>query len=430
MADPTEYGQPDRMTSALYTDNGPGYSDSGGVHTNSGVGNKAAYLISQGGTFNGRAITGIDAGDPSLDQTAVLYYDVIRSLISSSDYADLADVLEQSCADLAAAGTSGFTVADCASVRAAVLATEMRTDPPNASRPADAPDTCPVGTKRRVLFDSETGDAATKLTTDQPGMWGHGSDLGFGTNATSGTESWFGRDPDPEVHGEPYASSLRSAGIAVPAGQPTYLHFQNWWVYEWGVVEGSAAFYDGGTVEVDDLTDTAPAQQAAPLPWLNGPNGTLAVWDGNPHGALAAFVGDSHGWTTSRVDLSSYAGKYVGLQFTTRGDMYGAGVGWYLDDIRVYTCDPVVSNTAKPKVSGTPKVGKTLTAKPGAWAPSDVALTYAWLRNGKAVKGATKPTYKLVTADQGKKLSVRVTGTRPNVPPVAVTSAAVGPVKK
>ena len=51
-----------------------GYPDNGGVHFNSGVGNKTAYLISQGGTFNGQTITGIDGGDTdTLIKTARLY---------------------------------------------------------------------------------------------------------------------------------------------------------------------------------------------------------------------------------------------------------------------------------------------------------------------------------------------------------------------
>ncbi|GAA1801588.1 hypothetical protein [Nesterenkonia flava] len=65
-----------------------------------------------------------------------------------------------------------------------------------------------------------------------------------------------------------------------------------------------------------------------------------------------------------------------------------------------------------PTVSGTVKVGSTLTAQPGTWSPSGTALTYQWLRDGKAIKGATKSTYKLGSADAGKKVSVKVTGTR------------------
>lgn len=68
--------------------------------------------------------------------------------------------------------------------------------------------------------------------------------------------------------------------------------------------------------------------------------------------------------------------------------------------------------TAKnPTISGTRKVGKTLTAVPGTWSQSGVKLTYRWYRGSAKVPGATKVTYKLVKPDKGKKISVRVRGT-------------------
>ena len=76
MKDPTLHGQPDKMTSALYQAD-DFQSDGGDVHTNDGVGNKTAYLISQGGTFNGHTVTGIDAGDPGLAKTGRLYLETI-----------------------------------------------------------------------------------------------------------------------------------------------------------------------------------------------------------------------------------------------------------------------------------------------------------------------------------------------------------------
>ena len=53
MRDPTRYGHPDRVRSPKWH---TGTSDDGGVHRNSGVGNKAAYLMADGGTFRGYAI--------------------------------------------------------------------------------------------------------------------------------------------------------------------------------------------------------------------------------------------------------------------------------------------------------------------------------------------------------------------------------------
>jgi Zn-dependent metalloprotease len=81
LANPPAKGQPDSMSSSDYDDD-PTYADSGGVHTNSGVGNKTAFLISQGGTFNGQTIAGIDGADTGLTKTATLYVDVIQRLSS------------------------------------------------------------------------------------------------------------------------------------------------------------------------------------------------------------------------------------------------------------------------------------------------------------------------------------------------------------
>ncbi|WP_308799464.1 polysaccharide deacetylase family protein [Agromyces silvae] len=64
-----------------------------------------------------------------------------------------------------------------------------------------------------------------------------------------------------------------------------------------------------------------------------------------------------------------------------------------------------------PTISGTARVGGVLTANPGTWSPTGVALTYQWLRNGSPIAGATARTYTLVTADWLSMISVRVTGT-------------------
>ena len=85
---------------------------------------------------------------------------------------------------------------------------------------------------------------------------------------------------------------------------------------------------------------------------------------------------------------------------------------------------------ATPTISGTAKVGATLTAKPGTWTPAKVALSYQWYRNGTAVKGATKSTYAVAAADLDGKLTVRVTGTLTGHDPVSRTSSASAKVAK
>ena len=321
---PPTFGQPDRMTSSLYTADS-GYGDNGGVHTNSGVGNKTAYLISQGGTFNGQTITGIDVGQPLLTKTAKLYLNVIQSLTSGSDYADLARVLDQGCQDLLAAGTAGFTAANCTNVHKATLATQLRTTPTQAPQPADAAATCAAGFVKVPLFDSETGAAGSKFVKGSTWLRAPSGDIP--SNAKSGLVSWYSSDPSTVT-----TSSLRTVnGINLPAGQKSFLWFQHWQLLDYF----GTTFYDGVTMEVDDVATPAGPVNIEGLPWVNGPTQTLQAAS-----TRKGFAGDSRGYLASRVDLSSFAGKTVKPQFTMRTDSSVAYPGWFLDDVRVYTCRP------------------------------------------------------------------------------------------
>lgn len=79
--------------------------------------------------------------------------------------------------------------------------------------------------------------------------------------------------------------------------------------------------------------------------------------------------------------------------------------------------------TATPKISGTAKVGKTLKVKAGSWTKG-TKLTYQWFAGGKAIKHATKTSLKLVKAEKGKKLTVKVTGKHAGYTTATKTSRA------
>ncbi|MDR1710822.1 MAG: hypothetical protein LBR58_03035 [Propionibacteriaceae bacterium] len=83
----------------------------------------------------------------------------------------------------------------------------------------------------------------------------------------------------------------------------------------------------------------------------------------------------------------------------------------------------------QPVISGTLKVGQTLTAEPGEWGPEGVVLTYRWYRNGKSISKATKLTYKLTKSDKGKKITFKVTAKLSGYPSRTSTSAASAKVK-
>ena len=65
--------------------------------------------------------------------------------------------------------------------------------------------------------------------------------------------------------------------------------------------------------------------------------------------------------------------------------------------------------TPTPTTTGTFKTGETVTAILGTW-DAGVSLSYQWLRDGSEIPGATQPSYVVVGADFGHRLSVKVRG--------------------
>ncbi len=81
ISNPPAFGDPDHFSEFLITT-----SDSGGVHTNSGIMNKAAFLIAAGGTHPDSLITVFGIGR---DKLAQLYYNVLTTwLAQSSSFMD------------------------------------------------------------------------------------------------------------------------------------------------------------------------------------------------------------------------------------------------------------------------------------------------------------------------------------------------------
>lgn len=99
------------------------------------------------------------------------------------------------------------------------------------------------------------------------------------------------------------------------------------------------------------------------------------------------------------------------------------------------TPDPEApSVVSAPVLSGTARVGATLSGSTGAWSPAPATLTRQWLRNGSPIGGATTASYRATSADAGKRLSLRTTATGPGgsttVTTPAVTVAKAGSTAK
>jgi bacillolysin len=332
---------PDRMTSANYESSS---SDQGGVHTNSGVNNKAAFLMTDGGTFNGQTITGLGAA-----KVGAIYYTLeVAFLTSGSDYQDLSDDLPTACDVLAATGAYGLSAADCAQVRKVVLATEMSTTPPAAPAP-EAP-VCAAGqTSQDVFFDDfenpASGTWASSAAQGENTWYYPASTNPFGvdfTYTTSGKQSLWGYDQggtaqQPSIPADYSIAMARD--VAVPAN--AHLHFRHAFDFE----ADFGGSYDGGVVEYS-TNSGGSWNDAGPLFSENGYNAALDSSSDNPLHGRAVFGGASHGYYSSRLDLSTLAGQNVRFRFRIGTDESVDSYGWFIDDLRVYTCGatpPVVS---------------------------------------------------------------------------------------
>lgn len=110
-------GQPDKMSDFVYASSN---SDNGGVHTNSGIPNKAHFLVSEGGTFNGRSVAAI--GNSRAQR---LFFAVMKAHAPGASFSDdrnLAVTLAQIFDDL---GWAGFEAQHVCSVKNAYAAVEI-----------------------------------------------------------------------------------------------------------------------------------------------------------------------------------------------------------------------------------------------------------------------------------------------------------------
>lgn len=123
------------------------------------------------------------------------------------------------------------------------------------------------------------------------------------------------------------------------------------------------------------------------------------------------------------------SGTAVGSKITVRVTASAAELSPVSATSAAVTVVKPFTKQPTPKVSGTVKVGSTLTAKPGTWSPT-ATLRYQWNRGGAAISGATKSKYKVQLADVGQKLTVTVTGSKTGYLTAAKTSAATKTVPK
>jgi hypothetical protein len=188
-------GDPDRFSQFVVTSN-----DSGGVHTNSGIQNKATFLMSQGGTFNGQTVVGMGR-----TKTSRLIYFMTRFLLpSTSSFVNARNFAVAAAKTFVQLNLYGFNAANVCTVRNAYAAVELgaadadcngiedNVDDSDGDGVFADTDNCPnVSNPSQSDFDQDgTGDACDS-DDDNDGI-SDGADLCPGL-----VTSWYGNgDPD------------------------------------------------------------------------------------------------------------------------------------------------------------------------------------------------------------------------------------------
>ena len=316
MSDPPVYGNPDKMTSMYYYE---GEEDYGGVHYNSGVNNKAVFLMVDGGSFNGRTVSAL-----GWVKTAAIYYEAQSNLLSSgADYSDLYYALQQACSSLV--DQKGITTGDCTEVKDALDAVEMNIQPaPNFNTDAAL---CGPGTLPKYTFrdDLESGAANWTFTNGTYTRWQ--VDSPYGSYVQSGLHSLYADD----YPGAITDASARLNGILIPSN--AYLHF----AHAYGFETFFGSYYDGGVLEYS-TNGGASWVDAGSLIDFNGYPGVIATGSGNPIEGRSAFVGASHGYISTRLNLTPLGGKTVNFRWRMGLDVAVSDWGWWVDNVRIYQC--------------------------------------------------------------------------------------------
>jgi hypothetical protein len=316
--------------------------------------------------YNGQTVTSI-----GLVKAAHMYWRAQSVYqIKTTDFSDHATALEASCQDLIGqpleglststtpAGPSGQSIvaADCSSVAAMIAAVELRTDPTQCNfQPAlnkNTPKLCANQKNPSVLYVEDFEDGLTGWTLTNTGVFsgwpgtnwaqatslpgGRAGSAAFGENLQQGNcdggagdVSGVMRLLSPSIH-------LPNTGTLRPM-----LSFEHYFATEAG--------WDGGNLKISVNGGEfvlVPASAFVFNPY-NATLQTAAAGNTNPLKGEPAFTGTDGGqvtgsWGQSQIDLDKInvkQGDRIQLRFDFGMDGCTGIDGWYVDDIKVSSCN-------------------------------------------------------------------------------------------
>jgi bacillolysin len=341
-----------------------GTGDGGGVHTNSGVPNHAYAMLVDGKAFNGVTIPAI-----GMIKAAHIYFHAeTHYQTPTTNFAQHADALEQSCQDLIGAPLNDvfgevsdqvIDAADCDAVHAAMVAVEMRESPvekcgylPVLAPEDETPALCPDGQAPEPSFSETwesggipadwalgknlTGDTEPavfrfEVTGDLPAP--HGGKAAFAIDDTGGTCTAGG-----DISGS-YWMDSPAVEVEVADSFLTFTHFmQSEQGYDGGNLKYSLNGSDFSVVPDAAFTHNGHSgefEAAAPVGQNTNPLAGEAAWTGSDQGEATGSWGRT---VVSLSELGAAVGDTVQFRWEFGNDGCGGNLGWYVDDTAVFSC--------------------------------------------------------------------------------------------
>ncbi|MDV5147591.1 hypothetical protein R1T08_26325 [Streptomyces sp. SBC-4] len=163
------------------------------------------------------------------------------------------------------------------------------------------------------------------------------------------------------------------------------------------------------------------APKPTKLPYVSGSTRvgnkmTAVVGTWSPAPTSYAYQWRANGVAISGATGSTYviggavAGKKLSVTVTAHRTGHLSGAYTTTGYTSAYGYAPKA--TKAPSLTGTVKVGRTLTLNRGTWTPVPTSYAYQWYANGRAISGATRGTFTLTQAQRGTRITVKVTAHR------------------
>ena len=169
------------------------------------------------------------------------------------------------------------------------------------------------------------------------------------------------------------------------------------------VVAGELSSVEAPVVAGDPFVDETLT--ATPGAWSPAPTETIIRWRAN-----GSFIDGAEGPTlTVTRDL---VGKKIKAVAVARREGYVKAVA------KSAPTAPILLgriDVGEPfHAAGRARVGSRMWIELGTFTPSDATVGYSWLRDGVPIDGATDPSYDVIAADAGARITALVTLTRPD----------------